>query len=55
MEAVGDGSKDPRKDRSNGAGPGSNVQGGVAVGVNIWKRELGGDRGYAQGSDITPP
>ena len=54
-EGVGDDSEGPRKDGINGAGPGSNVQGGGTVGVTIWKRELGGDRGDAQGPDGIPP
>ena len=40
---------------SNGAGPGSNVQGGGAFGVTLWKRYLGGDRVDAQGPDGVSP
>ena len=50
-ESMGDDSAGPRKDGINGVGPGRNVQGGGAVGVTLWKRELGGDRGDAQGPD----
>ena len=50
-----DDSEGPRKENSNGAGPGRNVQGGGAVGINLWKKELGGDRGDAQGPDGVPP
>ena len=53
-ETVGGDSEGPRKDGSNGVGPGSNVQGGGAVGVTLWKLELGGDRGDAQGPDGIP-
>ena len=54
-EAVGDGSKGYRKEGGNDAGPGRNVKGGGAVGVTIWKQELGGDWGDAQGPDGIPP
>ena len=54
-EAVGDDIKGPRKDGRNCAVPGRNVQGGGAVGVTIWKQELGGDWGDAQGPDGIPP
>ena len=40
-----DDSEGSRKVGSNGVGPGSNVQGGGAVGVTLWKQELVGDRG----------
>ena len=42
-------------DVSNSAGPGRNLQVSGAVGVTLWKRELGGDRGDAQGSVSVPP
>ena len=54
-EEVGDGSEGPRKDGSNVSGPGSNVQGGGAVSVTLWKLELGGDQRYAQVPDVIPP
>ena len=54
-EAVGYDSAGSRKYGINGAVPGSNVKGGGAVVVTIRKRELGGDRGYAQGTDSIPP
>ena len=53
-EAAGNGSKGARKEGSNGAGPGRYLQGGGAVGDIIWKQELGGDRGDAQGPDRIP-
>ena len=37
-----------RKDWSNSTVPGSNVQGVGSVGVTIWKRYMGGDRGDSQ-------
>ena len=43
------------KDRSNGAGPGRNVQYGGSFGVTLCKRELGGDRVDAQGPDGVLP
>ena len=52
---MGDDIEGYRKDRSKGAVPGSNIQGGGAFGVTIWKRELGGDWGYDQGPDGVPP
>ena len=52
---VEDDGKASRKDGINGAGPGSNVQGVGAVGVTLWKRELGGDRVDSQGPDGVPP
>ena len=54
-EAVVDDSEGSRKDGRNCAVPESNVQGGGAVIVTLWKRELGGDRGDAQGTDGIPP
>ena len=50
-----DDSEGPRKDVINSVGPGSNVQGVGAVGVTIWKQELGGDSGNAQGTDGIQP
>ena len=50
-EAVGYDREGLRKDGSNGVVPGINLQGGGAFGVTLWKRELGGDRGCAQGPD----
>ena len=55
LEAVGDDSEGYRKDRRNGALLGINVQGDGAFGVTLWKRELGGDWGDAQGPDGIPP
>ena len=43
-EEVGDDIKGFRKDGSNSADPGINVQGGGAFGFTLWKIELGGDR-----------
>ena len=54
MEAVGNGSEGDRKDVSNGAGPGSDVQGSGLVGAIIWKQELCGDWGYARGPGGVP-
>ena len=54
-EAVGHGSQGARKDGSNGAGLGSDVQGGVPISAVLWKLELGGDRGDDQGPDGVPP
>ena len=54
-EAVGGGSKCYREDGSNGAGPGSDVQGSGPVIVTLWKKESGGEQGYAQGPDGVPP
>ena len=42
------------KDGSNGAGPGRNVHGGDAVDDIIWQQDLGGERGYVQGTDGIP-
>ena len=53
--AVGHDIQGSRKDGINGAVPGRNVQGGDAVGATIWKRELGGYWGDAQGTDDVPP
>ena len=55
MEAMGDNIEGPLKDESNGAGPGSNIQGGCEVGITLWKQELGGDQGDSQGPDSIPP
>ena len=49
LAAAGHDSKDSRTEGSNGTGLGIYVQGGGEVGVTIWKQELAGDRGYAQG------
>ena len=54
-EAVGDDIKGYRKDRSNGAGPGRNLKVVGTVDVTLWKQEVGGDRGDAQGPDRIPP
>ena len=51
---MGDDSKGYIKDRSNGVGPGSNVQYGGTVSVNLWNRELAGGWGDAQGPDVIP-
>ena len=51
---VGDDSKGSRKDESNSAGPGGNVQIGGAISFNLWNRELGGDQGYSKGPDGVP-
>ena len=45
--AVGHASEGSIKDGSNVAGTGSNVKGGGAVGVTIWKQEIGGAQGDA--------
>ena len=50
-ETVEDDSESSIKDGRNGMGPGINVQGGGTVGVTIWKQELVGDQGDAQGPD----
>ena len=50
-----DDSEGYRKDRSNAAVPGSNVQCRGIVSVNLWKQDLGGDQGDAQGPDSVPP
>ena len=42
-EAVGNDSKGSMQDGNNGTVPGRNVQGSGSVGVNLWKRELGGE------------
>ena len=55
LEAVGNGSKGAGNDGSNGAGPGSDVQGGGAVGVIVRQRELSGDRGDSQGPGVILP
>ena len=55
LEAVGYDSEGARKDRSNGAGLGSNVQDGGTIGAIIWHKELGDDRGDAQGTDSVTP
>ena len=52
---MGNGSKGDIKNRSNGAGPGRNVQGGGAVGAIICQIELGCDQGDAQGPDGFSP
>ena len=51
---MGHDSKVARKDGRNGAVPGINVQGGGTFGAIIWQREMGGDRGDAQGPDGVP-
>ena len=51
---MGHDSKGARKYGNNSEGTGSYVQGGGAVGDIIWQRELGGDRGDAQGPDGVP-
>ena len=48
-------SEGARKDGSNGAVPGSNVQGGGKVGAIIQQRELGGDWGDDQSPGGVPP
>ena len=52
---VGDDREGSRKDGSNSAVPRRDVKGGVTVSVTLWKRELIGDRGYAQDLDRVPP
>ena len=52
---MGDDSKGPTKDRSNGTVLMRNVQGSGASGVTLWKQELDDDRGDYQGPDGTPP
>ena len=52
---MGDDSESFRKEGSNSAGLGSNLQGGGAVSVIIWKRELGGERVDAKVTDSVPP
>ena len=52
---MGDDIEGSRKDGSNGAGSGRNVQIGGAVSVNLWKKKLGIDQVYAQGPDGIPP
>ena len=52
---VGNSSEGDRKDVSNGAGPGSDVQGSGVVGAIIWQQDLGGDRRDAQSPDGVPP
>ena len=54
-EAVGGDSESPGKDGSACAGPGSNVQAGGAVGIILWKIELVGYQGDAQGPEGVPP
>ena len=54
-EAVGHGIEGARKYGRNGAGLGSDVQGGGAVGAIIWQRGLGGEWGDAQGPDGVSP
>ena len=54
-EAVGHDSEGDRKDGSNGAGPGRNINVGGTVGAIIWQRYLGGDWGDAQGPNGVPP
>ena len=53
--AVGDNSEGSIKYGIIGAGPGRNVQGGGAIGVTLWKRELGGDQLGAQDPEGVPP
>ena len=52
---MGDDSEGSRNDGSNGTVPGKTVQGVDAVSVTLWKKKLGGDRGYAQGPYGIPP
>ena len=54
LEAVGHDSESARKDRSNGAVLGSNVQCSGAIDGVIWQQDLGGDQGDAQGPDGVP-
>ena len=51
---MGDVSEGSRKDWIKSAGPGINVKGDGTVGVNLWKRDLGGDQGDDQGTDSVP-
>ena len=54
-EAVGNDSEGSRKDESNGAGPGNNVQGGGAFGFTLWKQKLGSGQVDAQVPDSVSP
>ena len=54
-EAVGHGSEGDRKEGSNGAVPGRNVQDGDVVGDIIWQKDLGGYRGDSRGPGGVPP
>ena len=49
------GSKGAEKDDSNGAGLGSDVQGGGTVNALVRKKDLAGDRGDAQSPGGVPP
>ena len=53
--AVGHDSDGSRKNGSNVALPGSNVQGNDTICVNLLNREMGDDWGDAQGPDRVPP
>ena len=52
---MGHGSEGTRKDGRNGAGPGSDVQGGGAISTIIWQQDLDVDQGDAQGTVGVPP
>ena len=54
LEALGHGREGTRKERSNVAVPGRNVQGGGKVGAIIWKQEMGGDQVDDQSPDGVP-
>ena len=55
MEAVGNGSEGDVQDRSNGAGPGSDLKGGGLVGSRVRQQEMVGDGGDAQVPGEVPP
>ena len=52
---MGNGIEGAGKDGSNGAVPGSDVQGGGTVGALVRQLELGDDGGDAQGPRGVPP
>ena len=51
LEAVVNDSEDTGEDGRNGVGTRRNIQGGGAVGAIIWKKDMVGNRGDAQGPD----
>ena len=51
---MGGGGEGGKKDRSNGAGAGDDLQGNFVVGVVKWDKELGGDRIFAKSAGGIP-
>ena len=52
---MGDGDKGNHKYGIDSTGMGNDVQGGDSEGANLWKQELGIDRGNSEGAGGFPP